>query len=70
MSVYKSMLGKRTFQQSLGISQDEPFDPTKHEICRKIKDGADGQYEARNCFVSLRSEVSSHIIQTILCTES
>ena len=65
MSVFKSIFNMRTFQQNLGISQDEAFDPTKHDLSRKVRCPVDGQYEARNCFVPLCREVNSHTIETM-----
>ncbi len=65
MSVFKSIFGKRSFRQSLGISQDEVFDPDPdiHGSCRKTTIGVDGNEWAPNCFVPLWRDVCSLIVQ-------
>lgn len=59
MSVFKSMFGRRTFRQSLGICQNEPFDENIHGSSRKSCSWADGENEAKNCFVPLWCDVST-----------
>lgn len=64
MAVWKAMFGRRTFQQSLGIAQDEVFDRAIHAPSRKVSDPDRKQYEARNCYVPLCNQVSSHTIRS------
>ena len=64
MSVFKSIFGKRSFRQSLGICQDEEFnpDPDIHGSCRTTTIGVDGHKWAPNCFVPLWRDVCYPII--------
>ncbi len=67
MSVFKSIFGKRSFRQSLGICQDEEFDPDPdiHGSSRTTIVGVDGHKWAPNCFVPLWRDVRYSIIQMI-----